>query len=155
MLRRLLEGRWPGRRRLERRAVFRILHLVQAAGIAFAQVVDGNVVPDRHEPGDEAVAPVVEMPLFQHAQPDLLKQVFSDRAIAGEVQQITQQPVLILLDQRIEQIRIAAPEPLAIWASSVSIGTSKLDKAVAIILTGYTGEGEKKTHGQDYRIRSC
>src|SRR5208283_4942314 len=34
--------------------------------------------------------------------------------------------------------------PRAIWASSVSIGTSEL-KAVATILTGYTSQQEKKT----------
>src|SRR5271165_3782825 len=45
--------------------------------------------------------------------------------------------------------------PCAIWASSVSIGTSELArKAVAIILTAYTGQGVKKTQGQRLAMSS-
>src|SRR5208283_1659277 len=50
------------------------------------------------------------MALLQHAQPGLLEQVFGRRPVSGQVQQIAQQPVLILLDQRVEQVRIATPE---------------------------------------------
>src|SRR5208337_3959124 len=65
---------------------------------------------NRHQPCDEAIAAVVEMALLQHAQPGLLKQVFGEGVIASEMQQVAQKPVLILLDQRVEQIRVAAPE---------------------------------------------
>src|SRR5690348_17062754 len=47
------------------------------------------------------------MPAFQHAQPRFLKKIFGALPVCGQVQQIAEQPELVLLDQPVEQIGVA------------------------------------------------
>src|SRR5260370_5782884 len=48
------------------------------------------------------------MAALQHADPRLLEKVLGARAVAGDVQQIAEQAVLILFDERVKQLRVAA-----------------------------------------------
>ena len=87
------------------RAFLRSFISSRLAGLRLRQVVDGHVMPDRHQPGNKAIVAVVEMTFLQHAQPRLLEQVLGHSAIAGQMQQVAQQPVLILFDERVQHIR--------------------------------------------------
>ena len=44
---------------------------------------------------------------LQHADPGFLKKIFGQRRISGQEKQIAIEPVLVLVDQEIQQIRIA------------------------------------------------
>ena len=50
------------------------------------------------------------MAAFKHANPGFLKQVFGERGIAREEQEITVEALLVLLNEAIKEIRIAAAE---------------------------------------------
>jgi len=52
------------------------------------------------------------MAALEDADPGLLKKIFGALAAGGEIDQIAKQPVLILLDQLIEEFRVAPLEPL-------------------------------------------
>jgi hypothetical protein len=62
---------------------------------------------DGKKPGAEFVLAVVLMAAFEDSNPGFLEKVFSQLAVSGEVGQIAQQAMLILLDQTVEQIRVA------------------------------------------------
>src|SRR2546423_12243264 len=52
------------------------------------------------------------MPALQHADPRLLKKILRAFLISCDVHQIPEQPVLILLDQPVQQLRVALPQSL-------------------------------------------
>jgi hypothetical protein len=50
------------------------------------------------------------MAAFENAQPSLLEKVFGALTVSGEVNQVAEKTELILLDEAVEEIGIAAPE---------------------------------------------
>src|SRR5271170_1397843 len=52
------------------------------------------------------------MPTLQHPYPRLLKQILGQRPVGGQKEKIAIQPRLILRDQPIENIRVAAAKSL-------------------------------------------
>jgi hypothetical protein len=52
------------------------------------------------------------MAALEHADPGFLEEVFGALAAGGKVEQISEQSVLILLDEMIEEVGVAALEPL-------------------------------------------
>ena len=51
------------------------------------------------------------MPALEHPKPGFLEQVFSVLAAGRQVEQITEETVLVLFDQAVEQVGIAAAQP--------------------------------------------
>ena len=47
------------------------------------------------------------MPAFEHAYPCFLKEIFRALVVAGQMNEISKQPILIPLDQAVEQVGIA------------------------------------------------
>ena len=80
---------------------------VEAYRLLAAHVVNRQVARNAKQPGAELVASIVLAAALEDANPRLLKKVFGQIAAAGQVNQIAQQPVLIFLDQPIQQIGIA------------------------------------------------
>src|SRR5207253_518118 len=72
--------------------------------------VDDQMASDGKKPGIEFGASVILLTAFHHPDPSLLEDVFSEFAIAGEEDEITQQPVLIAFDEAVEQIRVSSAE---------------------------------------------
>ena len=87
-------------------------HLVEAGHGAFAGEIDDEVARDGEQPGVEAGLAVELRAAQQHADPGLLEEILRDLAVAGEEEQIAQQPVLKLFDQAIEQLGILALQAL-------------------------------------------
>ena len=50
------------------------------------------------------------MAALEHAHPGLLEQVLCQRGVAGEKEQIAIEPLLVLLNQPVEHIRIATAQ---------------------------------------------
>ena len=86
--------------------------LFEARHSALAAQVDQKIPGDREQPGVEACRAVVLGAARQHAHPGLLEQVLGHVAIAGEEEQVAQQPVLILHNQAVQQLRIVPAKPL-------------------------------------------
>src|SRR5512146_3059996 len=75
-----------------------------------ARIVDDEVTRDRHEPGLELVARTVLRTALEHANPCVLKNVLGELCIAGQIEQVAIEAVLILLDELIEHGRVAAAQ---------------------------------------------
>src|SRR5690242_18955734 len=96
------------------------------------------------------------MAAFQHAYPGFLKEIFRQLPVSAQVQQILEQPVLILLDQRIEQFGIALPQPVGYGFGVIGHedGKTQPDCLEGCRMesrahsTGYTRWLPQKTHGQ-------
>src|SRR6476619_2761074 len=73
--------------------------------------VDHQVTRNGEEPGLELGLAVVLVAALQDAYPCFLEKILGALAIASDVKQIAEQPVLILLDQAVEQLGIAASQP--------------------------------------------
>jgi len=86
--------------------------LFEAQHGALAAHVDDKIARDGEEPGVKARVAVELIAAQEHAHPGLLKEVFGLLAVAGEVEQVTQQAVLVAQDERVEQLRVVALEPL-------------------------------------------
>jgi hypothetical protein len=84
-------------------------------------IVDGEISCHRIKPSDEFVLTVRLMATFQHTNPCFLEEVLRQFTISREVHQITQQPMLILLDETVQQLRIAPRRPRAIALASDSM----------------------------------
>ena len=94
------------------RAIIGIEQSVEALHFFLALPVDDQVARDAEEPGLEFVFAVVLVAAFEDANPGFLKKIFGALAARSQIEQIAEEPVLILLDQLIEEIGVAALEPL-------------------------------------------
>src|SRR5580704_12366277 len=101
---------------------------------------------DGKKPGAEFVLAVVLMAAFEDSNPGFLEKVFGQFAMSGEVSQITQQAMLILLDQTVEQIRIATAKTTSDYAG---LGLHPIHEIAGcgVHATGYTGEAGEKMQG--------
>ena len=87
--------------------LLRIGQGVQALRLFGALPVDDQVARNGEEPGLEFRFAVVLMATLEHADPGFLEKVLGAFGTAGDVHEITEEAVLILLDQAVEQIRVA------------------------------------------------
>src|SRR5882762_266779 len=93
------------------RAVVGVRQRIETFHFPLALPVDDQVARDREEPGVKFRFAVVLVPALQHADPGLLKEVFGALAISRYVEQIAEQPVLVLLNETVEQLWVAASQP--------------------------------------------
>lgn len=84
--------------------------VVQAGNFLAARDVDHQVASDGEEPGLEFGFLVVLMTTLQDAHPGFLEEIFGERAVAGEEEEIPIKAMLILLDEAIEKVGVAATE---------------------------------------------
>src|ERR1017187_1884058 len=61
----------------------------------------------REEPGAECVLVVELVAAFEHADPGLLEEVFGQFAASGQVHEIAEKAMLVLLDEAVEQVGIS------------------------------------------------
>src|SRR5262249_46959459 len=88
--------------------VFFVFHQpIQAQRAFLPQIINRQIPRYRVKPCAEFVLAVVLMAAFEDANPRLLEEVFRQLTISREVDQIPKQSVLVLLDETIQQIRIA------------------------------------------------
>jgi hypothetical protein len=94
------------------------------------------------------VPAVVLMTAFQHPHPCFLEQVFGDGAIRRQAHQVPQQPMLVLLDETIQQVRVSPAEPSS---DRAGLGLHPVREAAGgrVHPSAYTGERPKKTHGDN------
>src|ERR1700735_4821897 len=98
---------------IEGPAVFaRFAPRFQAAHGSLAAHVNDQVAGDGEQPGIEAGLAIELVASLQYTHPGLLEDIFRSLAVAGEVEQVAQQAMLVLNDQLIEQLRIVALQPL-------------------------------------------
>ncbi len=91
------------------------------------------------------------MAAFHHANPGLLEEVLGQIAIPCQVDQIAQQPMLILLDETVQQVRIA---PAKTTSYGAGLGFHRVHEVTSygVHATGYTGEGGKKMQTNAFRM---
>ena len=65
---------------------------------------------DGEEPGFELRFAVILVAALEDADPRFLEKIFGALFVAGDVEQVAEQAVLILLDQAVEQVGVAALE---------------------------------------------
>jgi hypothetical protein len=84
------------------------------------------------------------MATLQHANPRFLEEVLRQFAVSGEVNEIAKKPMLILLNEAVQQVWIAPAETAS---NCARLGFHRIHEAVrcGIHATGYTGEEAKKT----------
>jgi hypothetical protein len=75
-----------------------------------AMPVEHQIAGDGEEPGFKFPPAVVLMAALENPQPGFLKKVFGALLVAGEVDQVAEQAELVLLDETVEEIGIAASE---------------------------------------------
>src|ERR1019366_6859713 len=98
-----------GRGNIEGRVVV-IQQAVEAGGLLAAHMIDRQVARHREEPCAECVLVVELVPAFEHADPRFLEEVFRQIAAAGQVHEIAEKAMLVLLDQPVEQVGIPGVE---------------------------------------------
>src|ERR1700719_4873840 len=103
--RRVIGGKFHGR------AFVGICEGVETLRLLLALPIDDQVASDREEPSLEPRPTVVLMTALQNAYPRLLEEIFGALAVPGDVDEIAEQAVLILLDQCVEQLRVTAFQP--------------------------------------------
>ena len=89
---------------------FRIAEIFEAGKFLAARNVDNQIARNGEQPGLEFGFAVVLVAALKHANPGFLKQVLGERGIAREEQEITVEALLVLLNEAIKEIRIAAAE---------------------------------------------
>src|SRR5580658_4268748 len=119
-----------------------ITHLVERGHGAFPREVDNEVARDGEDPGVEARLAVVLRAAPEDADPDLLEEVLSHLALVRQEHEITHQPMLIGLDEMVEQLRVLPLEA----ASYRSVFTLNLSG-------GFGGQCDRGLHVQ-YRRES-
>lgn len=81
-------------------------HFVQTGHRAAAPQIDHQITRDGKQPRVEARIAVELGAAQQHPHPRFLEKILGHLPIAGEIQQIPQQPVLILQDEFVQQLGI-------------------------------------------------
>src|SRR3954447_11579026 len=81
--------------------------LLEASHGALPAHVNDQVASDGEEPGIEAGGAVVLTAALEHPHPGLLKEIFGELAVAGEVEQIAEETMLIGEDEGVEELDIA------------------------------------------------
>ena len=95
---------------LERLVGLGIAEFFEAGDFFAARNIDDEIARDGEEPRFKLGLGVVLMTAFENANPGFLKKIFGERSIAGEKEKIAIETVLVLLDEPVKEIRIAAAE---------------------------------------------
>jgi len=106
--------------RLEGLAGFWVCQLFETGEFLAAGDVDDQMARNGEEPGFEFGFRVVLAAALEHANPGFLEEVFGESWIAGEEKQVTIEALLILLDEAIEKVRIAAAKAISQGLAFVS-----------------------------------
>ena len=93
---------------LERMLLLGIGEGVEALRFSGALPINDQVAGDGEEPGLEFGFAVVLVAAFEDADPGFLEKIFGALFVAGDVDEVAEQAVLILLDQAVEQVGVAA-----------------------------------------------
>jgi len=83
-----------------------VRELVEADGGALAGEIDNEVAGDGEEPSVEAGFAVVLGAAEEDADPGLLEEVFGDLAVAGKEEEVTEEAMLVLLDEPVEEVGV-------------------------------------------------
>src|SRR5215470_14309835 len=110
-----------------------------------AHVVDGQITRHSIEPSREFVSAIVLTATLENANPCFLEEVLGEVTIPCEAYQIPEQPVLILLDELIQQLGIA-PAKTASNGARLGLHTHHEVVQCGDHATGYTGKGAEKMH---------
>ena len=90
---------------------------------------------------------VVLMSALQNANPSFLEKIFGGCPVPRQRQQITQQPMLVLLDEAVEQVGIATAEALRDLGLLIHYQVDEITGR-CVHTTGNTQEGQEKTQGE-------
>ena len=90
--------------------VVRAVKFVEALRFFAAVPVEHKIARDGEKPSFKFPLAVVLMAAFEDANPGFLEKIFGALAVRGEVQQVAEEPELILLDQSVEHVRVALLE---------------------------------------------
>src|SRR5579864_5381038 len=115
------------------------------AGRFRRRLIDGEVPGDRVQPSAELVPAVILMTAFQYPHPCFLEQVFGDGTICRQAHKVTQQPMLVLLDETVQQVRVS---PAKATNDSAGLGLHPVHEVAGgrVHANGYTGEHLEKMH---------
>ena len=108
--------------------------------VRFAPLVDHQVARNGKQPRLKPRLPVELPATHQHPHPDFLKQVLGHLPVAGEKEQIAQQPVLVADDQLVQQPRILPLEPF---------GDSKVLLPHLLFGTRDSSRSKQRTYGRN------
>src|SRR6267378_1571626 len=146
----VLRNQFPRQRarisRFEPRTLFVLRQPIHADRIFLPPIVDRQISRDRIKPCAEFMASIVLMAALQHANPGFLEKVLCQLTISRQVNQITKQPMLILLDETVQQVRIA---PAKAASNCAGFGLHAHHEVICggVHATGIYGRGAKKDAG--------
>jgi hypothetical protein len=87
-----------------------LAHFLEAGHGTAAAEIDDEVAGDGEEPGIEARIAVELSAAEEDTHPGFLEEVFGELAIAGEIEQIAQEAVLVLQNQLVKELGVMALE---------------------------------------------
>ena len=87
--------------------LFGIGQRIEALRFLGALPVNDEVTGDGEEPGLKSRSTVILVAALEDADPSFLKKIFGALFVSRDVDQVAEQAVLILLDQAVEQVRVA------------------------------------------------
>ena len=97
---------------VERGVFFGAGERIDASRFFAAMPIKNEIAGDGEKPGFKFPFAVVLVAAFEDTQPGFLEKILGAFAVGGEMQQVTEQPELVLLDQLIEQFGITALQAL-------------------------------------------
>lgn len=100
------------RGKLYRRAFLGVGEGIEALHFFLALPVDDQIAGDAEKPGLEFVLAVVLIAALENTNPGFLGEVFGALTAGGQIKQVAKEAILILLDQLVEEIGVAALKPL-------------------------------------------
>src|SRR6266852_5717674 len=92
---------------LQRMILFRVRQRVEALRFLGTLPIDNQMPRDGEEPSFKFGFAVVLVAALENADPGLLEKILGALFVSGDVDQVAEQAVLILLNQAVEQIRVA------------------------------------------------
>jgi len=97
---------------VERGVFFGSRQRVDALRFFAAMPIENKITGDGEKPGFKFPFAVVLMAAFEDPEPGFLEEIFGAFAVCSEVQQVAEQPELVLLDQAVEKVGVAALQAL-------------------------------------------
>ena len=111
-----------------------------------AHGIDGEVARNGEEPGAECIFVVELVSAFEDADPGFLEEVFGQFAASGQVHEVAEKAMLVLLDEAIEQVRISTSKSASDLGALLRHRGLEIESS-RVHTTGYTGAGGEKTQG--------
>src|SRR5271157_4958100 len=139
----------PDGRNIERDTIV-VSQTAEFSRLPAAQVVEEQIVRDGEKPCTEFMTAVVLVAALKHPDPGFLKEVLSNFPAPGQVYEVTQKTVLVLLDQVIEKVGIMTPKSTSDLYVLVRHRTHEIASS-HIHAAMYTRKGQEKMHVLDER----